>query len=259
MIGKSIAWFFCNSRDLIARGLIRLGVTPNMITLTGCVLTMLTGFCLAMGVASGERFFYAFAVLLLYWCAACDMLDGAVARLGGKGTEFGRFLDSTTDRVSDFSLWAGLAMGFAASTPANLTFVLLSMLAFFHAFLISYAKARAEDLIDSCPVGYWQRGERFAAVLFGSLGANPGAMVLQQATSPMFTWLARARYTKAILEGKTPPVNARDANAKWYHKMQPWLYPRMSVPYDLITLANIAWLLFAPIDPAKWDILRNGF
>ena len=118
MIGKSIAWFFCNSRDLIARGLIRLGVTPNMITLTGCVLTMLTGFCLAMGVASGERFFYAFAVLLLYWCAACDMLDGAVARLGGKGTEFGRFLDSTTDRVSDFSLWAGLAMGFAASTPA---------------------------------------------------------------------------------------------------------------------------------------------
>jgi CDP-diacylglycerol--glycerol-3-phosphate 3-phosphatidyltransferase len=258
-IGKSVAWFFSNARDAIARRLVKWRITPNMLTIGGCVMTLAAGACLAMGVRTGERFFYAFAVLLLYWCAACDMLDGAVARIGNKGTKFGAFLDSTTDRVSDFALWGGLAMGFAAQPTPNLTFILLCLVAMLNGFMISYTKARAEDLIDKCPVGYWQRGERFAAVLFGAIAANPGALVVQQAVSPIFTWLRRVHYTKAVMEGRNPPVDPRDSQAKWYHKIQPWYWPRMTFPYDIITIANILWLFFAPVHPARWDLLRHWF
>ncbi|MCD4823559.1 MAG: CDP-alcohol phosphatidyltransferase family protein [Phycisphaerae bacterium] len=252
-IGRSVGWFFSRSRDGIARVLVRCRVTPNMLTIFGVVLTVLTGVCMALGVSTGKGVFFGFAVYLLYCCAACDMLDGAVARIGGKGSKFGALLDSTTDRVSDFALWAGLAMGFAMLPKPNLTFVLLCMIAFLNGFMISYIKARAEDLIESCPVGYWQRGERFAAILFGCLGCNPGALVVQQAISPAFTALRRLFYAKAVMEGKNPPTDPRQG--RWYHKIQPWYWPRMSLPYDLITLANIAWLFWGPVDPARWDIL----
>jgi CDP-diacylglycerol---glycerol-3-phosphate 3-phosphatidyltransferase len=255
MIGKATAWFFTHARDAFARRMVRVGITPNMLTIAGCVLTCLAGASLAMGIRTGEHFFYAFALLLLYWSAACDMFDGAVARLGNKGSAFGAVLDSTVDRISDFALFGGVAVGFAWQDPANITFSLLAMLAFLHGFLISYTKARAEDIIESCPVGYWQRGERVAAVVFATLAANPGALVVQQGISPMFTWLRRVRYTRAILEGRNPPIDPRQG--RWWDKIQLWKWPRMTVPYDLITLANIAWLLFAPVDPARWDLLRT--
>ena len=254
MIGKAVGTFFATLRDALARGLVSCRVTPNMLTLAGCVLNILTGVCLAWGVKTMHPFFFALAIVLLYWCAACDMLDGAVARIGGKSSKFGAFLDSTTDRISDFALWAGLAFGYAWLGKPNLTFMLLSMIAFLNSFLISYTKARAEDMIESCPVGYWQRGERFAAVIFGIMGMNPGALILQQAISPVFTWLRRANYTRQVLAGKTPPVSARSPQARWYHKIQPWLYPRISLPYDFITILNIIWLIWAPINPARLDI-----
>ena len=255
MIGRSVGRFFSVLRDAFARGLVKCKVTPNTLTITGCFLNIATGICLAIGIKTSLPVYYILASFLLYWCAACDMLDGAVARIGGKGSKFGAFLDSTTDRVSDFALWAGIAFGYAWLDKPNLTFMLLAMIAFLNAFMISYTKARAEDLIEKCPVGYWQRGERFAAILIGVMSVNVGALVIQQAISPIFTWLRRANYTRLILAGKTPPVSAKDPNARWYHKIQPWLYPRMSIPYDIITLANIAWLTWMPIDPEKLNFL----
>jgi len=254
MIGKSVAWFFSTSRDLIARRLVKLHVTPNMLTLTGCVCTSLTGVMLGMGIATGQKFFYAFAVLLLYWCAACDMLDGAVARIGKKASTFGAFLDSTTDRVSDFVLWAGMACGFICQKTPNITFALLCMMAIFHSMMISYTKSRAETLIGECNVGFWQRGERFAAILFAALAANPGAAVLQQGISPAFTTWRRISYTYAVMAGKTAVKHPRDG--KWYQKIQPWMYPQMTWPYDIAVLGNIAFLLFFRVDPAKMDVVR---
>ena len=255
MIGKSVGRFFSVMRDALARGLVTCRVTPNALTITGCLLNIATGICLAFGIKTGLPVYYIVASFLLYWCAACDMLDGAVARIGSKSSKFGAFLDSTTDRISDFALWAGIAFGYAWLDAPNRTFMLLSMIAFLNAFLISYTKARAEDLIEKCPVGYWQRGERFAAILIGIMAVNPGALVVQQAISPIFTWLRRANYTRLVLASKTPATSAKDPNARWYHKIQPWLYPRMTIPYDLITLANIAWLIWMPIQPEKLNFL----
>ena len=264
MIGRAVGAGFATARDCLARGLIRLHVTPNALTLTGMLLTLAAGACYAAG-AGTERFAWDLAVraggpgayLLLAACllvgaSACDMLDGAVARLGGAGTRFGAFLDSTLDRFSDFAVYAGIALYYAWQQPANLTFVLLSMVAFFNAFMISYARARAEDIIDSCTVGYWQRGERSAAILIASFAHNVPALILQQAISPMFTVLRRVAYTHAVLAGRSPVLDPRKGS--WHVKLRLWRWPRMTVPYDVITGLNIAWLIFAPvgsIDPLR--------
>jgi len=244
MIGRGVGFGFSTARDAIARGLVKVGVTPNALTLAGAAVTAGAGVFYALG-AGRDYSFLVWGAVLLIVASACDMLDGAVARIGGKASLFGEFLDSTLDRFSDFAIYAGIAIGYASLERANVTFVLLAMLSFFNAVMISYAKARAENLIESCPVGYWQRGERSAAVLIATFANNLPALLVQQATLPILTVLRRIFYTKAITEGKEVIVDPRKGGL-WL-KLHLWYWPRMSLPYDFVTGVNIAWLIFAPI------------
>lgn len=265
MIGKLVGQFFSSARDLVAKGLIKLKVTPNVLSLTGMLITLAAGVCFAIGTtrdfamsldpAADANAYLLLAGVLLILASACDMLDGAVARLGNMKTEFGGFLDSTLDRYSDFVVYAGIAVAYAWHEPANITFMLLAVLAFFNGFMISYTRARAEDIIPKCRVGYWQRGERSAAILFATFAYNPAALVVQQGISPMFTALRRIFYTKAVLDGKQPVTDPRKGSM-WL-KLRPWLWPRMTVPYDIITGMNVAWLIFARIPST--DLLRQWF
>ena len=255
MFGKAIATFFSVSRDLIARGLIRIHVTPNKLSLAGMMLTLGAGICYALG--AGRAFAWEFGIhgatsayllgagVLLILASACDMLDGAVARIGKQASKFGAFLDSTLDRFSDFVIYAGIAVFYAARPEANVTAVALAMLAFFNGFMISYSRARAEDIIEHCSVGYWQRGERNAAVLIATFAHNIPALVVQQAILPMFTVLRRMGHTHAVLAGKTPIAHPREGG--FWMKIRLWRYPRMSWAYDVVTGVNIAWLIFAPV------------
>jgi CDP-diacylglycerol--glycerol-3-phosphate 3-phosphatidyltransferase len=263
MIGRAIGIGFSTARDFVARGLLRVGIGPNALTLAGMLLTIGAAVCYALGAGSrfamglsvrpgGADAYLMLAGALLFLSSACDMLDGAVARLGAKATRFGAFLDSTLDRSSDFAVYAGIAIYYAWQTPANLTFVLMGMLAFFNAFMISYARARAEDIIDACRVGYWQRGERSAAVLIATFSYNIPALLCQQAILPMLTVLRRILYTRSVLAGKQPPTDPR--RGPWHLRIRLWRWPRMTIPYDVVTGLNIAWLIFAPvgnIDPVR--------
>ncbi|MFP4053788.1 MAG: CDP-alcohol phosphatidyltransferase family protein [Phycisphaerae bacterium] len=263
MIGRGIGWGFATARDALARGLVKLRVTPNMLSVAGMLFTAAAGVCFALGGGSGfgwslephaaRTCYPLLAGAFMILASAMDMLDGAVARAGGRGSRFGAFLDSTLDRYSDFAVFAGLAAYYAWGTPANVTFVLLCMLAFFNAFMISYTRARAEDLIESCSVGYWQRGERSAAILIGTFSFNVPAMIVQQAVLPLFTVIRRMRHTATVLQGRTPVTDPRKGG--FWLTIRLWRWPRATVPYDLITAANIAWLIFVPI-PA-FDALRN--
>ncbi|HDY65327.1 MAG TPA: CDP-alcohol phosphatidyltransferase family protein [Phycisphaerae bacterium] len=264
MIGRGIGWCFATAREWVARGLVSLGVTPNELTVFGTLMMIPAGVCYALG--AGQSFAWsldprgssgAFLLLggvLIIASSACDMLDGAVARLSNKSSPFGAILDSTLDRIGDFAVYAGIASYYAFHSPVNPTFTLLSMICFLNAFMISYVKARAENTIGNCGVGYWTRGERTAAVLVATLAYNVPAMIVQQAALPIFTLLRRILHTRAVLGGKTPVTNARQG--RWRHKIQPWLYPRGSWPYDVMTAAYIAWLIWAPVDPARWDVIR---
>jgi len=264
MIGRAIGAGFAAARDVIAQGLVRLGVAPNCLTLAGVVLTAAAGVCFAIGAGahfawsldprSGANAFLLLGFALLVLSSACDMLDGAVARIANRKTRFGAFLDSTTDRFSDFAVYAGIAFYYARQSPANLTFTLLCMLAFFHAFMISYTRARAEDLIESCTVGYWQRGERSTAILIAAAAYNVPALVVQQAVLPLLTVLRRILHTRAVIEGKNPVTDPRQGG--WRLKIRAWRWPRGTLPYDVVTAINIAWLLFGRIPPS--DLIREG-
>ncbi|MFW6066314.1 MAG: CDP-alcohol phosphatidyltransferase family protein [Planctomycetota bacterium] len=262
-IGRTVRDAVAAARDAIARVLMRLGVNPNTLSVVGLLITLATAACLILG--AGHRFawdldggdgrsaYLVIAFVLMLAGFACDMLDGAVARIGGKATPFGAFLDSTLDRFSDFAIFGGIAVHYATAEPANITFIALAMLALVNAYMISYTRARAEDLIPECKVGYWQRGERSTAVLLAAGFYNIPAVLIQLGILPLFTALRRIAYTHALLAGKKPVTDPR--NGGFRLKIRLWRWPRMTFGYDVVTIANIAWVIFARV-PAR-DVLRD--
>lgn len=268
MIGKTVGGWFCSWRDSLAGMLVRAGATPNMLTIAGMAWMIVAAVFLALGAGApigaslgpgdlrryDPNLYCILAGVALVLCSAGDMLDGAVARIGNSATTFGAFLDSTLDRVGDFAIYLGIAWYFALR--GNVTFTVLPFLAFFAGVMISYTRARAEDLIKHCTVGYWQRGERNAAMLIAALAGNIPALVLQQATSPLLTVWARIRHTWAVTNGQSPIIDPRQS-PRALDRLKWWRYPRMTVQYDIVTLLNIAWLIFARI-PATFDPLGQA-
>ncbi len=262
-IGRTVGGGFARLRDALAGRLVRIGVSPNTLSGIGLAITLATGACLVLGAdhrfawdldpRDGRSAYLLIAFVLLLGSFACDMLDGAVARIGNRATPFGAFLDSTLDRFSDFAIFGGIAMHYAAKQPANLTFVALALLGLVNAYMISYTRARAEDLIDDCKVGYWQRGERGAAVLIGAGFHNIPAVVVQLGILPLFTVLRRIGYTRSVLAGRRPITDPRQGN--FWLRIRLWRWPRMSAGYDAVTIVNIAWIVFARIPPT--DLLRQ--
>ncbi len=169
-----------------------------------------------------------------------DMLDGAIARLGNRFSRFGAVWDSTLDRCSDLAIFMGCAAYFTVA--ANVTYVMLSFLAAGAAVLTSYIKARSENLIDKCDVGYWQRGERVAAVLIAAAAGHLPTMLWLLATTPWLTVLRRVRYVHQRMSGDgrpwEPPALLR--------RLMVWRHPRGSIGYDIATGLNILFLIIGP-------------
>src|ERR1700751_1869909 len=159
-------------RSLASRsvtGLARTRVTPNVLTAAGVSL------CLAAAVLVP---FENRSPWLIYWLAAgvfvvgslLDILDGALARAGGKSTPFGAFLDSTTDRVGEGAMLAAIALVFARH--GNDTAVVFTVAAVAGSFLVPYARAKAESLGLRGDVGLGSRAER-VVVITGGRGFRP--------------------------------------------------------------------------------------
>ncbi len=260
-IGAAIA----AARDAVARALVRAHATPNRVTVVGLLFTCGAGYCLARGASEQVPYFDlgggpvgwwpTLAAVLLLLSGACDMLDGAVARVGRLGSRAGALLDSAVDRFSDMALFIGCFLHFALLDQPNLTYQLLAFIALCNAVLISYIKARAENVIDDCSVGYWWRGERFAAVLIGCFVGHIPFVLWQLAISPAFTVARRLSYgfraVQAAEAGQAPPP--RGPSPGWLGALQLWRHPRGSIAYDVVTGLHIACIVFAP---CLWPALR---
>lgn len=133
----------------------RIGVSPNTVTLFGLFLVILGSFALY----SGERFL-SFSLLSLG--ALCDFLDGSLARRLGKNSDFGAFIDSLLDRVSDALPFIAIAL----SSEDKLV-SLIAMLSILFSYTVSYARARAEGLGYELRVGLFERPERWIVILIG--------------------------------------------------------------------------------------------
>lgn len=177
------------ARSLASRsvtGLARTRVTPNALTTTGVSL------CLAAAVLVP---FENRDKLLVYWLAAAifvvgsvlDILDGALARAGGKSTPFGAFLDSTTDRVGEGAMLAAIALVFARH--GNETAVVLTVVAVAGSLLVPYARARAEALGLRGDVGLGSRAERVVVITAGLVLAPWGVLQWAIGLLAVTAWL----------------------------------------------------------------------
>ncbi|MCK4342356.1 MAG: CDP-alcohol phosphatidyltransferase family protein [Phycisphaerae bacterium] len=261
---KSIGSAIAAARDGVAQVLVRLGATPNRITVVGFLFTCVAGYCLARGASQQVPYFVVhegpvgwwpvLAAVFLLLAGACDMLDGAVARLAHLSSRSGALLDSSVDRFSDMALCIGCFLHFALLDQPSITYQLLAVFALCNAVLISYLKARAENVIADCSVGYWLRGERFAAVLIGCLSGHVPAVLWQLAISCAFTVWRRLSYAflaiRAADADRPPPT--RGPWPGWLGRFQLWRHPRGSVAYDLVTGTHIAYIVAAP---CLWPVL----
>ncbi len=142
----------------LTRGLAKLKITPNQITVVGTLLNLVAAVLVIV-----EQLIAAGVVFIIAGCF--DMLDGALARYSGRVTPFGAFLDSTLDRVAEGAILAAIAYRFAEqgrSVDASLVVVAL-----LGSLLVSYTRARAEALGLECKVGIMSRPERVVLITIG--------------------------------------------------------------------------------------------
>jgi len=157
----------------LRKALARLGVHPNILSITGLILSVVAGFVYSLG-----SFFWAAWIVVL--AGTCDALDGELARQTGKNSRFGAFFDSALDRYSDCVILMGLGWYFAGGpllqgsgqasvgdqSPVAVVLIILAMAG---SFMVSYTRARAEALGLECKVGLMQRPERITLLVIGSL------------------------------------------------------------------------------------------
>jgi CDP-diacylglycerol--glycerol-3-phosphate 3-phosphatidyltransferase len=144
----------------VAKGLLAAHIGPDGITTLGLIIS--AGVAILFGL--GEFRWAGGAILL---AGICDILDGAMARLGDYRNAFGAFYDSFIDRLSDMLLLGGLVYyyGKAGQDPEFIA----SLAAIGGCFMVSYARARAEGLGLNGNVGVAERPERIIITTLGAL------------------------------------------------------------------------------------------
>lgn len=138
--------------EAVSSVLVRLGLAPNTMTLLGLAGNIVGAFFLARGqMTAGGLFILA--------AGPIDALDGTMARLRGEPSNFGAFVDSTTDRFSELVIFFGLLIHYVRQ--ADLTPLVLVFAAAAGSIMVSYVKARAEALGYQANVGWLTRMERY--------------------------------------------------------------------------------------------------
>ncbi|MEV4299893.1 phosphatidylinositol phosphate synthase [Microbispora rosea] len=143
----------------LGRALARWGISPDVITAIG-----------TLGVVASALVFYPLGhlfagTLVITFFVLADLLDGVLARMTGKGSTWGAFLDSTLDRLGDSSIFSGLILYFVLKDDPEIVLAIVALFCLVAGALVSYAKARAEGLGMTANVGIAERGERLVVVL----------------------------------------------------------------------------------------------
>ena len=186
-------------------GLARTRVSPDALTAAGVTLC---------AVAAVLAYFEYRDELLFFWLGAgifvlgsiLDILDGALARAGGKTTPFGAFLDSTTDRVGEGFMLGAIAL--IESRNGNTTSLAFTVAAIAGSFLVSYTRAKAEILGLRGNMGIGSRAERVALITVGLILAPWGALSIAIYVLAATAWIT---VVQRILAVRTQ-LRERDAN-----------------------------------------------
>ncbi len=188
----------------IVRGLALARIHPNVLTFIGLMINIVAAVLLASG-----RFLAA--GLVIVGAGIFDLVDGRVARETNRVTRFGGFFDSVVDRYSDLALLMGLLVYYG--TINRSLYVVLTAIVMTGSVMISYTRARAENSIPSCKVGFMERPERIVLLIIGCLFDRMAAVlwviaVLANLTvihRMIFTWQESRRLEDAQLRASAAP------------------------------------------------------
>lgn len=156
LIGKIFGWMI----DRIVRWLALSRIHPNVLTFLGLVINIVAAWMFARGKFVG-------AGLVVVGAGLFDMVDGRVARATDRVTRFGGFFDSVLDRYSDLALFMGLLVYYASIN--RFFYIVLTAVVMTGSVMVSYTRARAENSIPKCKVGFLERPERVVLVIIGAL------------------------------------------------------------------------------------------
>jgi CDP-diacylglycerol--glycerol-3-phosphate 3-phosphatidyltransferase len=188
--------------DPVGRGLHRIGISADGLTVVGLVVAALT----AVAIARGHLVLGFVGVILT---GLPDLLDGSVARYSGQAGPRGAFFDSVTDRVSDALLLGGVAWYLADESP-YLPVLVLAVLAL--SMIITYERARAESLGFSARGGLMERAERMVllsvGLLFGVLVPVMWIMLVLTAITAVHRFVMVWRQATAAAEAAPPAPGA---------------------------------------------------
>ena len=196
-------------------------LTPNTITLLGLPFGGLAAFFLYEGA-------FLPAILFILLLSGCDILDGYIAKTKQLATPFGAFLDSTVDRVTELLLFAGILFFYLAQGDMQTAAVAYGVMG--GSFLVSYTRARAENLIPNCRVGLWERPERLGLLLIGLVSGYLQTALWILLFGTTLTIFHRIFYTRRVLS---------DPNFRSFQNGLFRDYPRNSWSYRLYVLVVI--------------------
>ena len=172
--------------DTIVRGLAACHVNPNILTFIGFSINLFAAYLFAYGYLR-----WAGATIIL--AGVFDMTDGRVARITNRVTVFGGFFDSVMDRYSDLVLFIGLLVFYGREN--RFWYVSLVAVAMIGSVMTSYVRARAENLISTCKVGFLERPERVVLIIIGALFDRMAPVLWIIAVLSNITVIHRVIYT----------------------------------------------------------------
>ena len=187
MVSEKIGDTLGRVLDSVVRGFAASGVNPNFLTFIGFGINLLAAYLFAYG-------YFRWAGLTIILAGVFDMTDGRVARLEGRVTPFGGFYDSVMDRYSDLCLLIGLLIYYGRIN--RFLYVSLVAVSMIGSVMVSYSRARAENVIPSCKVGFLERPERVVLIIIGALFDRMAPVLWLIAVLSNVTVIHRIIYTR---------------------------------------------------------------
>ncbi|SPF36337.1 CDP-alcohol phosphatidyltransferase [Candidatus Sulfopaludibacter sp. SbA4] len=191
---RAIGLVFGAAINRIVRWLALSKIHPNVLTFIGLVINIWAAWLFARaGSAADPRVDFRWAGLVTVGAGLFDMVDGRVARATDQVTRFGGFFDSVIDRYSDLAIFMGLLVYYASIN--RFFYIVLTAIVMTGSVMVSYTRARAENAIPKCKVGFLERPERVVLIIIGALFDRMAAVLWVLAVLSNVTVIARMIFT----------------------------------------------------------------
>src|SRR6202166_5414960 len=183
---RAIGIVFGTAINRIVRWLGLSNIHTNVLTFLGLLINIWAAWLFARGS-------FTWAGVVVIGAGLFDMVDGRVARVTDQVTRFGGFFDSVLDRYSDLALYMGLLVFYASIN--RFFYIVLTAIVMTGSVMVSYSRARAENAIPKCKVGFLERPERVVLIIIGALFFRMAQVLWVIAVLSNLTVIHRMIYT----------------------------------------------------------------